>query len=242
LFPLHYRFAVADSAPPFTEDYVVFVHAIDREGRMLWAADHTPTPATREWTPGATIEYTRDMMIPAGAPTGEIGLELGLYSAKTGVRLPLAGTTTGLKSYRVASFMLPRPQGLPVYASGWNNLESEGGLDWRWTKAQSRMSLRNPHQDSTLILIVDQPIRARTTATRVEVRVGSAQVDSFQLAPGARETRSISVPAAALTGETNTPVTLSVDPTFVPKTVPALHTTDGREVGIRVFTAYFQPR
>ena len=35
-----YRFAVADGAPAFTEDYWVFVHFLDADGELMWTDDH----------------------------------------------------------------------------------------------------------------------------------------------------------------------------------------------------------
>src|SRR5678815_739248 len=54
---LDVRFAVAPDAPPFKEDYEVFVHVVDDDGRMIGAADHAPPTPTKEWKAGSTIEY-----------------------------------------------------------------------------------------------------------------------------------------------------------------------------------------
>jgi len=52
--------------------------------------------------------------------------------------------------------------------------------------------------------------------------------------------RRIPIPASALIDAAYAPVTLTVDHTFVPKTIARLHSPDARELGIRVFAAYFQ--
>jgi len=52
--------------------------------------------------------------------------------------------------------------------------------------------------------------------------------------------RRLPVPASALIDAVYAPVTLTVDHTFVPKTIARLHNPDARELGIRVFAAYFQ--
>ena len=48
-----YTFAVAPTAPPFAEDYVVFVHFINDDGELMWTDDHRPPTPVREWKPGA---------------------------------------------------------------------------------------------------------------------------------------------------------------------------------------------
>src|SRR4030095_15082296 len=56
---LDVKFAVAPDAPPFQEDYTVFVHVVDGDGRMIGAADHTPPPPTQEWKGRATLAHTQ---------------------------------------------------------------------------------------------------------------------------------------------------------------------------------------
>ena len=77
---------------------------------------------------------------------------------------------------------------------------------------------------------------------KIDVRVGDASVDSFSLAAGHRELRRIAVSAAQLgTGET-VDVTISVDKTFVPASVAQLKSLDPRELGVRVFHAFVEPK
>src|SRR5687768_8615665 len=61
---MRYRFAVAPDATAFDENYWVFVHFLDTDGELMWTDDHEPPTPTREWKPGATVEYTRTMFIP----------------------------------------------------------------------------------------------------------------------------------------------------------------------------------
>jgi len=238
LAPLRYRFAVAADAPPFSEDYVVFVHALDPSGRTLWSDDHAPATPTREWKAGSVVEYTRETLIPASAPVGQAELEIGLYAPNTGERLPLSGTTKGLRAYRVATLDVKRGSA-PLYRDGWNNAEVADGIEWRWTKAVSTMAFRNPGKDVTLVLVVDQPV-LELPPPQVQVRVRDMVIGTFQLTPGARQVRRLPVPASTLIDAVYAPVTLTVDHTFVPKTIARLHNPDARELGIRVFAAYFQ--
>lgn len=244
LTPVHYRFAVANDAPPFSEDYLVFVHAVDAENFMLWADDHAPATPTSQWKPGAVIEYTREMFVPYGMAAGSIPLQIGLYSPKSGHRISMTGTSAGMHEYRVATLDLVTHGSRlpPLFYDGWNNVESEAAVSWRWTKGESTFALPNARADASLILIVDQPATSLGWPQQIAVRVGSTEVDRFTLTASGREIRRIPVPAAAMEDGDLTRITILTDKTFVPRTLPQLKNPDTRELGIRFFTAYFEKR
>jgi hypothetical protein len=88
---------------------------------------------------------------------------------------------------------------------------------------------------------LDQPVAASVSPQQVDVKAGTQVVDTFALPAGRMELRRIKLPAAQLgTGDT-VELTISVDRTFVPATVPALKSNDPRELGVRVFRAFVQP-
>lgn len=244
---MSYRFVVAPDAPAFAEDYWVFVHFLDTEGELMWTDDHQPPTPTRQWKPGSTLEYPRTMFVPKFPYVGETRVELGLYSRATGDRLPLAGETDGQRAYRVATFTLRLQSDniFVVFRDGWHETEvgEEGsGIEWQWSKKDATVSFRNLKRDILFYLEADQPVAALPEPQRAEIRLGPQVVDSFTLASGQRELRRVPISAAQLgTGET-VDMMVSVDTTFVPAAVPALRSTDPRELGIRVFRAFVQPK
>ena len=241
-----YRFAVAGDAPAFTEDYWVFVHFLDTDGELMWTDDHRPPTPTRQWKPGSTVEYPRAMFIPKFPYVGRTRVEIGLFSPTTGDRLRLAGETTGQRSYSVAIFdmRLPSDNLFVVFSDGWHETEfgsESSGLEWQWSKKVATLSFRNPRRDVDVYLQLDQPAAAFFDPQRVEVRAGSAVVDSFSLTAGGMELRRMEISASQLgIGET-VELTISVDRTFVPASVPGLKSNDSRELGVRVFGAFVQP-
>ncbi len=241
-----YRFTVAPDAPEFTEDYVVFVHFMDADGERMWTDDHEPPTPTRRWKPGETVEYMRTTFVPKFAYVGNVQMELGLYSPTSGARLPLAGQGTGMRAYRVASFnmMLQAENLFVVFKEGWHDTEvsEDGSLEWQWSRKEGTIAFRNPKRDAQLILQVDQAAQAFPDPQRVDVRVGSTTVDSFELRPGPRELRRIALPTQLLGTEDTVEVIIAVDKTFVPADVPSLRSADARELGIRVFRAYVEPK
>ena len=71
-------------------DYAVFVHLLDGEGRVKWQHDGMPAFGTRPtsgWQPGEVIADVHEIPLPADAPEGTYGLEVGVYSPLTWQRL-----------------------------------------------------------------------------------------------------------------------------------------------------------
>ena len=241
-----YRFAVAADAPAISEDYLVFVHFLDSDGEIMWTDDHEPPTPTRQWKPGATIEYARTMFIPKFPYVGETTVELGLYSLTGGDRLPLAAPTDGQREYRVASFdmRLESDPLVVVFNDGWYETEvaAEGaGREWQWSRGDATLSFRNPRRRVRLYLQTDQPARPFAEGQRVEARIGQTVIDSFTLPPGGAEMRRMEISPEQLGGADTIEMTISVDKTFVPAAMPALKSTDSRQLGIRVFRAFVEP-
>jgi hypothetical protein len=242
-----YRFAVAPDAPPLTEDYTVFVHVLDTDGEQLWGDDHTPPTPTRQWKPGSTVEYTRTMFVPKFPYIGDARIEVGLYSQKTGERVPLAGESTGDRAIRVASFTLKlaAETHYVVFKSGWYDAEtSEGmvGTGWQWSKKEGMLSFRNPKRDTLLMIQLDQPAMAFQEPQQVEIRAGQAVVDQFALSVGRPELRRISLTPQQMGDGDTVDVTVAVDRTFVPASIPQLKSSDSRELGLRVFHVFVEPK
>jgi hypothetical protein len=242
-----YRFAVGGNAPAFSEDYWVFVHFLDADGELMWTDDHRPPTPTRQWTPGATIDYSRTMFIPKFPYTGETHVDIGLFSPETGARLPLEGQNQGMRSYRVAGFnlRLQSDNVFVVFNNGWHETEvadEASGLEWQWTRREATLSFRNPKRDSVFFLQLDQPVKALREPQQVEVRIGPMVIDSFMLPVGVRDLRRVNVSADQLGSAETVDMTIAVDKTFVPASISELRSTDPRELGVRVFRAFVQPK
>jgi hypothetical protein len=241
-----YRFDVAADAPALPEDHLVFVHFISADRELMWTDDHEPPTPTRQWKPGQTVEYTRTIFIPKFPYVGAATIEVGLYSPSTGERLPLSGEDTGMRAYRTASFnmRLQAENVFVVFKEGWHETEvsEDGALEWQWSTKAGTISFRNPRRDAQLILQVDQAVAALPEPQLVTVRVGPMVLDTFTVSPGNRVLRRIGLPAATLGSADTVELTIEVDKTFVPAEVPSLRSSDARELGIRVFRAYVEPR
>ena len=244
---MKYRFVVAPNAPTIAEDDTVFVHFLDTDGELMWTDDHHPPVPTSQWKPGQTIEYSRTMFVPKFPYAGDTSVVAGIYSPKSGARVPLAGQSRGQHEYEVARFNLhPQTDNLyVVFKDGWHQTEvaeEQTGVEWQWSKKTATLAFRNPMRDVVFYLQCDQPVQVLGQPQHVELRIGEAVIDSFDLPPMQRVLRKIDLAAAQMgTGET-VEITVAVDKTFVPATSTQLKSSDSRELGIRVFRAYVQAK
>jgi hypothetical protein len=244
---MSYRFVMAPGAPRIAEDDTVFVHFLDSDGELMWTDDHQPPVPTTRWSPGQTIEYSRTMFVPKFPYSGETSVVVGIYSRKSGARVPLAGQTKGQREYQVAKFNLhPQTDSLyVVFKDGWHETEvaeDATGVEWQWSKKNATLVFRNPMRDVLFYLQCDQPVQALKTPQQVELRMGPTVIDSFALPAGQRELRKVNLTSAQLGNSETVEITVSVDRTFVPAGITQLKSTDSRELGIRVFRAYVQPK
>jgi hypothetical protein len=248
LVDLAYRFDVAQDAPPFAEDYVVILRVVDEDGKGMWTDEHQPPVPTRQWKPGAGIEYSRPLFVSRRANPGRFDLEISLYSPANGDRLPLAGARTRGRSYRVASLEVTSSGPTPAVAfvKGWHTAERSSGSgnrlgsEWYWSTRESLLWFPNPGRDAQLVLRMDQPIAGDDMTRDVQLHIGDALIDRFRLAPGPPEIKRIPVSADQLGEDEIVQMMLSVDRTVVPAQVPGSGSSDARELGVRVFDAFLE--
>jgi len=74
------------------KDYTVFTHLTDAQGRLWGQKDNPPVDGfypTTGWETGEIVRDQYDIPISPDAPTGEYQIEVGMYLAETGERLPV---------------------------------------------------------------------------------------------------------------------------------------------------------
>ena len=242
-----YRFTVAPGAT-FDRDYRVMVHFLDADEELMWTDDHEPPTPTTKWQPGQIVEYTRTMFVPLYPYNGTATVSMGLYSPADGRRLPLAGPTKGQRAYTVGTLeLLPRSENVfLVFKDGWHPEEvaqDNAAVTWQWTKHEATLSFRNPRKDATFYLHVDgRPDLFAPAQQLVSVRIGDQVVDSFSLRSREEVIRKAAVASAQFGGADTVDMTIVVEPSFTPALVPAASSKDPRELGIRVFHAFVEPK
>ncbi len=77
---------------PMDTSYTVFTHLIDEENRIWGQQDNVPKQGqhpTTLWIEGEVVTDRYDITVDPDAPPGEYVIEIGLYDAATGDRLPV---------------------------------------------------------------------------------------------------------------------------------------------------------
>jgi len=241
-----YKWVVANDAR-FTEDYRVFAHVVDADEERMWDDDHNPLTPTSQWKPGQTIEYTRTIFVPVFPYVGEATIQVGLHSLKDQGRLPLAGQDIGQRAYRVARLqLLPQTENLfHFFKDGWHPAEvaqSNNGVEWQWTKKQATLAFKNPKKDAVFYFEADSPSPELHGDQQVQIVLGGQAVDQFTVTPTDRIFRKVALPASGMGTAEMAELQIVVDKTFVPATVTNGTSKDPRELGVRVFHAFVDPR
>jgi hypothetical protein len=237
---LSYKFVVADNAK-FDGDYWVFVHVLDTEGEQLWNDDHQPPTPTSQWKPGQTITYSRTVFVPNYPYIGEAVVRLGLYMPRTGNRLTLNAQDASRNEYIVTKFqLLPQSENIfLIYKDGWHAAEvaaDNPASEWQWTKKTATLSFRNPKKDVTFYLEYDARTDLFPTPQQVTVSSGGQSVATFTADARNRKLVTFPISAAQLGTADMAELTIDVDRTFAPGG------SDPRELGIRVFHAFVEPK
>jgi hypothetical protein len=234
-----YKFAVSPNAR-IDADYNVFVHVMTPDGEKMWQDDHLPSVPTSQWKPGQTVEYTRTIFVPNYPYVGEATIRLGLYNTATGKRLVLNGEEATRHEYVVGSLgMLPESENLfLLYKDGWHppEVDSNNPLSqWQWTKKVAAIAFRNPKRDATFYLDLDARTDLFNPPQQVTVKVAGEPLTTFSADQKHRHLRTFEIKAAQFGTADMTEIVLEVDRTFS-------GTGDSRELGIRVFHTFVEPK
>jgi hypothetical protein len=241
-----YKFVVANDAK-FAEDFRVFVHVVDTDEERMWDDDHNPPTPTSQWKPGETIEYTRTIFVPIFPYVGDATVQVGLHSLKDQRRLVLSAEDVGQRAYRVTKFqLLPQTENLfTLFKDGWHPAEVaqvNATVEWQWTKREATLAFKNPKKDAVLYLEADSPSPELHGDQVVQVMMSGQTVDQFTLAPTERVLKKIKLPAAQMGSADMAELQIGVDKTFTPAQVTGGTSKDPRELGVRVFHAFVDPR
>lgn len=237
---LTYKFVVAPNTS-FDKDYWVFVHVLDPEGEQMWTDDHLPPVPTKQWKAGETVEYKRTIFVPNYPYIGEAVVRLGLYDPPSGKRLVLNAPEASRREYIVTKIqILASSENIFVmWKEGWHPAENDpknAQSEWKWTKQAATLSFKNPKKDSTLYLQYDARADLFTPPQQVTLKLGDQGVGQF--AADAKFPKLVTFPltAAQLGSADTVDLVLEVDRMFKPGG------PDPRELGIRVFHAYIEPK
>lgn|SRR5262249_1693349 len=237
---LTYKFVVAPDAK-IDKDYFVFVHVLDPEGEQMWTDDHLPPTPTSKWKPGETVEYKRTIFVQNYPYIGEANVRLGLYDLPTGKRLVLNAQEVSRHEYLVAKFqILASSENIYlIYKDGWHPAEVDPKnpqVEWQWTKKTATVSFKNPKKDSTLYMQYDARLDLFNPPQQVALKIGDQTIGQFAADSKAPALLTFPLAGAQLGTGDLVDLVIDVDKTFKPGG------TDPRELGIRIFHLYVEPK
>lgn len=77
-----------EALEPVEERYKVFIHLLDDQDHIVGQRDAEPCKITTTWQEGETVADNQGVFILPGTPPGEYRVEMGMYSLRSGERLP----------------------------------------------------------------------------------------------------------------------------------------------------------
>jgi hypothetical protein len=241
-----YKFVVASGAK-IDGDYRVFVHFLNSDEEQMWTDDHEPPRPTSSWKPGETIEYTRTVFVPIYPYIGKAAVRIGLYNPKDGHRLTLSGADDKQHAYTVGSLeLLPQSENVfLIFKDGWHAAEvaqDNGAVEWQWSKRTGTIAFRNPKRDVWFYLNVDGKPAFLPQPQQVTVRIGEQVVDQFTLSSPEAVIRKTAISAAQLGAADTVEIVVDAGTSFVPAQTAGANSGDPRELGVRVFHAFVEPK
>jgi hypothetical protein len=239
-----YRFTVAPNAK-FDDSYRVFVHFMDSDDELMWSDDHMPPTPTQQWQPGQTVEYKRTLFVPVYPYIGQTSVRMGLY--KDNKRAVLNGEEVGSRAYKVGTIeLLPQSENVfVIFKDGWHSAEvaqDNPAIMWQWTKRVATLAFKNPKRDVWFYLNLDGRPDLMPGAQDVTVSVGDQVIDTFRVADREPVMRKVSISAAQLGAGDMVEMKLDTGQSFVPAQTPVAKSSDQRELGVRVFHAFIEPK
>jgi hypothetical protein len=236
-----YRFDVAQDAA-IDGDYLVFMHVIGPDGEKLWQDDHAPAVPTSQWKPGQTVEYDRLVFVPNYPYIGKANIRVGLYDPAGETRLTLNGTDAdGRREYVVGSIdLLPQTDSIYlIRKDGWHPAEVDPNnplVEWEWTQKSATLAFRNPKKDATFYLQIDARTDLFNPPQQVTVTAGGQLIATFAADSRDPILRTFDISAEQFGTADMSEIVLEVDRTF------SGATGDSRELGVRVYHAFLEPR
>ena len=142
--------------------------------------------------------------------------------------------------------LLPQTENLfHLFKDGWHPAEVDqinATVEWQWTKKEAVIAFRNPKKDATFFLDVDSPGGAYHGSQQIQVVLNGQPVDEFTLGVDQRTMRRVALKAAQIGDAEMAELQIRIDKPWIPAQVPEARNTDKRELGIRVFHAFVDPR
>ena len=126
-----------------------------------------------------------------------------------------------------------------IWKEGWHPAENDvknPQSEWKWTKQAATLSFKNPKKDSTLYLEYDARPDLFNPPQQITLKISDQTVADFAGDAKGPTLKTFPLTAAQLGSADMVDLVIDVSQTFKPGG------SDPRELGIRVFHAYIEPK
>ncbi len=117
------------------------------------------------------------------------------------------------------------------------SIPNDPTTEWQWTKKTGTISFRNPKRDATFYLEIDARVDLFNPPQQVIVKLGGQPIGTFAADSKDRILKTFPITAAQFGAGDMAEITIDVDRAFTPT-----GGGDTRELGIRVFHAFVEPK
>lgn len=244
---LGYTWTPGDGFEPPPDDYKVFVHIVDPDGRIVLQDDHYPSVPTSQWRAGEPVSYRRWFYPAADLRLDYFDFYVGLYEYGGEQIATLKDATFQQRPLVHTTIIRNEDQdGLPVFVEGWNERESalsapEGLQQWQWMRKKGTAAFGNPRGDAVLHLRAHSPIDELGGAQTITVRIEDTVVARLEITESVPFLERIEVHGSAVGGADWVEVTLEVGEAFIPAQLDS-QADDTRELGLQVFFLYLEQK
>ena len=245
-FDVGYAWSPGDGFEAPADDYRVFVHFVDPDGRIVAQDDHFPPVPTSQWQEGETVEYRRWMYFDPELNPDYYDVFIGLYDEAGQIATMRDGRAQERPLVHTVAMETDNQSGKPVFVEGFyeweTSLDNQDPLTsrWRWMGELGILAFGNPRGPATLHLRLLSQVDLLGGPQTVTIKAGEQTVGSVMIDDSSPRLLRFDLSGEGLGDGDWVDFTIEVDNTLVPaENDPA--STDTRRLGTQVFWAYLAP-
>jgi hypothetical protein len=230
----------------------VYIHFSDVSGKILFQDDHYPPKSTSDWKQNTVNHYIRTIYCPELTYTGDVLLLIGLYDPDDCLKrfsVSKEQETTSEKInddiIRKKLFLLPAEKGKSEYSSsrvifkdGWNTPENVNKDNWRWSKGQAILALKNLDSDSVFFMNGWSDPRFLNGEQKITLKMGDWTSFVTSDSDGYIVNKFL-IPRSAFCKDNFCDLQINIEQFFIPAEVG--DSEDYRTLGFMIKQIYFGP-
>lgn len=244
-FDIGYTWTPGERFEAPADDFRIFVHLVDPDGKFIAQDDHFPPLPTSQWSAGETVEYRRDWIyLDPDLRLDYVDFYIGMYDDEGQVGTMHEGRFQNRPLTHSVIVRTNDQGGIPVYVEGFQDREMSLTVEdvyrqeWRWMGRRGVVAFGNPRGPSTLHLRAVSPVDVLEGGTQtVTIKVGERVIGQYEATDSSPHMMRFEVLGEGLGDGDWVELTIEVDKQFVPALVDE-GSDDIRELGLQIYWMY----